>query len=51
MRIPYITVAAALLSCAAAYAQTVDPVGTKLPKAARAHVVSGAVSEADWLDR
>src|SRR5688572_682379 len=49
MTIPYVLLAAALFPCGAAYAQTVEPAGgAKVPKTARAHVVQGAMSEADW---
>src|SRR5687768_8781810 len=48
MRISYIFLAAALFPCGAASAQTVEPAGAKAPKTVRAHVVQGAMSEADW---
>jgi hypothetical protein len=48
MRISYIFLAAALFPCGAAYAQTVEPAGAKAPKTVRAHVVQGAMAEADW---
>ncbi|MGH9239544.1 MAG: DUF5916 domain-containing protein, partial [Vicinamibacterales bacterium] len=49
MRISYVCLAAALFPCGAAYAQTVEPAGAKAPKTVHAHVVQGAMSEADWL--
>ena len=38
----------ALLSGGTALAQSAAPIDIKLPKAARAHVVTGVVAEADW---
>ena len=48
MRILYVFLAATLCPCGAAYAQTVEPAGANVPKTVRAHVVQGAMSEADW---
>ena len=48
MRISYVVLVAALFPCGAAYAQTVEPAGAKVSKTVRAHVVQGAMSEADW---
>ena len=48
MKTSQITLAATLLACGVAHAQTANPGGTALAKAAHAHVVSGAIAEADW---
>ena len=48
MRILPVVCAASLLSGGAAHAQSADSAAKNAPRAARAHVVSGAVSEADW---
>ena len=48
MRILYAFLAAALLPCGPAYAQTAGAAGAKVPRTVRAHVVQGAMSEADW---
>jgi hypothetical protein len=48
MRILPIACAALLPLAGTAYPQSGDPAAANVPKAARAHVVSGALSEGDW---
>jgi hypothetical protein len=48
MNTSQLTLAATLLACGVAHAQTANPAGPASPKAAHAHVVSGVVAETDW---
>jgi hypothetical protein len=48
MRLTFVLLTAALLLSGAAYAQAVDPAGTKVPNVVRAHGVSGTIADADW---